>query len=102
MPGHATDLNDFVTDVLEDIWSRISHEFSSNPAKDMVMWHEREPEFTLQKSLPFYFSRSVQEHTVVRCIKLGRPKIIFVAGLEVSDSPDIVPVESASCSSVII
>lgn len=78
VPGHATDLNDFVTDVLEDIWSRISHEFSSNPAKDMVMWHEREPEFTLQKSLPFYFSRSVQEHTVVRCIKLGRPKIIFV------------------------
>ena len=79
VPGHATDLDDFVSDVLEDIWSRISFEFPPNPAKDMVMWHEREPEFTLQNQLPFYFSRSVQENTVVRCIKLGRPKVIFVA-----------------------
>lgn len=74
VPGHASGLEGFVADVLEDIWSRISLEFPPNPAKDVVMWHEREPEFSLQHRLPFYFSRSVQEHTVVRCIKLGRPK----------------------------
>jgi hypothetical protein len=37
-----------VEDVLGDIWGRISKEFPANPAKDVVMWHEREPEFTLQ------------------------------------------------------
>ena len=80
VPGHATDLNDFAADVLEDIWSRISHEFPANPSKDIIAWHEREPEFTLQTQLPFYFSRSVQEHTIVRCVKLGRPRVIAVTG----------------------
>ena len=80
VPGHATDLNDFAADALEDIWSRVSHEFPANPSKDIIAWHEREPEFTLQTQLPFYFSRSVQEHTIVRCVKLGRPRVIAVTG----------------------
>ena len=80
VPGHATNLNDFAADALEDIWSRVSHEFPANPSKDIIAWHEREPEFTLQTQLPFYFSRSVQEHTIVRCVKLGRPRVIAVTG----------------------
>ena len=80
VPSHASDLQDFVQDVLEDVWSRVDREFPARPALDLHAWHEREPEFTLQRSLPFYFSRSKQEHTIVRCVKLGRPSVIVVAG----------------------
>ncbi len=40
--------------------------YTEDMLKDILMWHEREPEFTLQNTLPFYFSHSLQERTVVR------------------------------------
>ena len=82
VPAHAADLAAFADAALEDIWSRISYEFAPNPAKDIVAWHERQPEFALQNALPVYFNRGVPEHTITRCVKLGRPKVICLSGAE--------------------
>ena len=82
VPAHAADLDAFAESVLEDVWSRVSYEFAPNPVKDIVAWHERQPEFALQNALPVYFNRGVPEHTITRCVKLGRPKVICLSGLE--------------------
>ena len=82
VPAHAADLDAFADSVLEDVWSRVAYEFAPNPAKDIMAWHERQPEFALQNALPVYFNRGVPEHTITRCVKLGRPKVICLSGLE--------------------
>lgn len=82
VPAHAADLQKFSEKVLDDIWARISYEFPSEPSKDITTWHERQPEFALNAQLPFYFNRGTTEHTVVRCVKLGRPGVVCVGGVE--------------------
>ena len=74
-------LEELVSRVLEDVWLRVSREFPPNPSDDVFMWLEQEPEFSLRGQLPFYLSRLSQERSVLRCIKLGRPKVIFIGGL---------------------
>ena len=81
VPAHAAGLGAFADAVLEDVWARIAYEFAPDPVRDIVAWHERQPEFALQNALPVYFDRGVPEHTITRCVKLGRPKVICLSGL---------------------
>eukprot|EP00982_Pelagococcus_subviridis_P016475 31479-Pelagococcus_subviridis.AAC.37 len=80
VPRHTTNLGRFASDVLDDIWSRITHEFPLSPSEFTLKEHE--PEFSLQQQLPFYFNRGIYEYTLMRCIKLGRPNAVFVGGEE--------------------
>jgi len=81
VPAHAAGLGAFADAALEDVWARVAYEFAPDPARDIVAWHERQPEFALQNALPVYFNRGVPEHTITRCVKLGRPKVICLSGL---------------------
>tara|TARA_B110000003_G_scaffold227573_1_gene228893 strand:+ start:2582 stop:8218 length:5637 start_codon:yes stop_codon:yes gene_type:complete len=78
--GHAINLNGFATEILEDIWSVIGHEFGYDVREHSIALREQQSEHSLAAAPPF-FSRSVHEHSVLNCIKLGRPRIIFIEAM---------------------
>ena len=52
--GHAINLNGFATEILEDIWSVIGHEFGYDVREHSIALREQQSEHSLAAAPPFF------------------------------------------------
>ena len=67
--------------VRADVAAQLRTEFP--PAEeDIIVEVECQPEFRMREERAFHYVRSNYEKTILRCVKLGKPKVVLVLGKE--------------------
>ena len=67
--------------VRADISAQLQVEFPA-AEEDVITEAECQPEFTMREERAFHYVRSQYEKTLLRCVKLGKPKVLLAMGQE--------------------